>query len=136
MFMKTILKRIFVSVIAIYACSLLVSGLSFDNNIKTLLLAGAVFSLLNLILRPVLKLVMLPINFITLGTISWIIGVFMLYLTTYLVSGFTVSAFEFGGFSSNGFRVPNASLNVFWTVTLCSFIISWLSRVIAWLFEN
>ena len=136
MFIKGILQRIFIAIIAIYLCSLVVSSLSYNQDLKILLLSATVFSLLNLILRPILKLVMLPINFITLGTISWLIGVFMLYITTYIVPGFTISAFEFVGFSSNGFRIPGANLNVFWTVTLCSFVISWLSRTITWLFES
>lgn len=61
------------------------------NNWLTLVLASIVLTLLDSLVRPILKLLTLPINIITLGLFSSVINAVMLWLTTYLVPGFAIS---------------------------------------------
>ena len=68
----------------------------------TLIIASFVLTLLYSLVRPVLKLLTLPINIITLGLFSSVISAVLLWLTTYLVPGFeiantTILGVELGG---------------------------------------
>lgn len=67
-----------------------------------MVIASLVLTLLFSIVRPILKLLTLPINIITLGLFSSIINAVLLWLTTYLVPGFeiantTIVGVELGG---------------------------------------
>lgn len=64
-----------------------VSG--FGAALVTVLVLG----LLNITLRPVLKLFSLPITFLTFGLFSLVINGFVFYIAANLVSGITVGGF-------------------------------------------
>jgi putative membrane protein len=57
------------------------------------LLAVAILGLLNAVIRPILSLLSLPINFLSFGLFSLVINAFLLYLTAGLVPGFRVGGF-------------------------------------------
>jgi putative membrane protein len=59
-------------------------------DLSTLVIAGIVLGLLQMFVRPVLKILFLPINIVTLGIFSWLINVFILWLATQLVPGFEI----------------------------------------------
>ena len=58
-----------------------------------LLEAAAVFGLLNLIVKPVIAFVTLPIAILTLGIARFFVALLMLVLTKAIVSGFHISGF-------------------------------------------
>lgn len=62
-------------------------------NILTALITAAVIGVINLFIRPIIMVLTLPINIITLGLFTFIINAFLLMLTAYLVPGFAVSGF-------------------------------------------
>lgn len=58
-----------------------------------LLTAAAVFGVLNTIVKPILRLLTLPLAVITLGLAWFAVSMFMLWLTSVIVSGFDVHGF-------------------------------------------
>jgi len=71
------------------------------SNWTTLILASVVLTILQKLVRPILKLVFLPINVITLGLFSVILNIFLLWLLTYLVPGLDIKAMIIGDFAFN-----------------------------------
>ena len=59
----------------------------------TLVIAAAVFSLLNVFLRPVLMLLGLPLRIITFGLVTFLINMLMVALTAWIVSGIHLGGF-------------------------------------------
>jgi putative membrane protein len=57
---------------------------------KVALLAGLVLALLNSLLRPILMILAIPLNVITLGLFTFAINALILYLAQYFVDGFTL----------------------------------------------
>lgn len=89
--MKIILHWIILSV-AVFATTKIVSGVSVDP-IWVALIVGACLTLFNMIIKPIVNILTLPINIITLGLFSLVInGALFWYLGT-LVKGFHVSTF-------------------------------------------
>ena len=76
-------------IVTIFILAWLIPSVSYGGWI-TLILAGIVLAALETLVRPVLKLLFLPINVITLGLFSWVINVVILWLATYLVPGFQI----------------------------------------------
>lgn len=60
---------------------------------STALTAAVVFGILNIIVKPILVFLSLPITLITLGLFYFVINGLMLWLTAALVSGFGFSSF-------------------------------------------
>ena len=67
-------------------------GLQVDNW-YTAFIAALVLGLVNLIIRPIVSLLTLPVNLLTLGLFGLIINALMLWLTSTIVKGFTVGGF-------------------------------------------
>lgn len=58
-----------------------------------LILAAAVFGVLNTILKPILRLITFPLAIVTLGIAWFFVSMFMLWITSAIVSGFQVTGF-------------------------------------------
>jgi len=70
----------------------------FLNDIKVsgttaALIVALVMSFLNTFVKPILKLLSLPITILTLGLFSLVINAVIVYFCDYLVDGFKVSGF-------------------------------------------
>lgn len=76
---------------------------AFLSQLPVLLIAALVLTLLSIFARPILKIISAPINFITLGAFNVVINVFLFWLATYLVDGFTITALNVAGFQLNTF---------------------------------
>jgi putative membrane protein len=63
------------------------------NDAGSLLAAAAVFGVLNTLLKPVLRLVTLPLAIFTFGLAWFFVSLLMLVLTRSLVSGFHIHGF-------------------------------------------
>ncbi len=57
------------------------------------LLAALVLGIMNAILRPILVLLTLPVNLLTLGLFSFVINAFLFWLVSTVVKGFYVDGF-------------------------------------------
>ena len=71
----------------------LLDGVSFHGSFWTLVLAAAVFGVLNTILKPILKLLTLPLAIITLGIAWFFVSLAMLWLTDLIVGDFEIDGF-------------------------------------------
>lgn len=96
--MTSRLIQVAINAIALWVAVVLVPGLEFTGNEwwKFVLVAIA-FSLVNSYLRPILRILTLPISFLTLGLFLLVINAFMLMLvgavSDQLALGFVVNDF-------------------------------------------
>jgi putative membrane protein len=82
--------------VALFVAATLVSGVSYGDEGWTLVIAAAVFTLVNMWLRPVVRLLSLPLIILTLGLFLFVVNVLMLYLTDWLVRDFEIASFGAG----------------------------------------
>ena len=79
-------------------------NLSFGSDrLFTIIKAGLILAFFELILKPIVKVLLLPITFITLGLIRIVINTLGLYLVTFLLPTLTVSAFSIYNWNLSGF---------------------------------
>jgi putative membrane protein len=91
-FLQHLLIRFGCNVVAIWAASLLVSGVGY-GSFGTLIVAGAVFSVINELVKPVVELLALPLIVVTLGIVLFFVNMLMLALTAAIVGPFTIGGF-------------------------------------------
>src|SRR5436190_16518918 len=92
-FLRRLLFSWIINVVALYAAEKLVDGISFTGDFGILVLTGLVFAFVNLLLKPAVKLLALPLIVITLGIALFFINILMLYITDWIVSGFKITHF-------------------------------------------
>ena len=80
-----------ISAAAIGIAAYIVPGVTIDPI--SALIAAVVLGALNLFIRPIIVILTLPINVVTLGFFSLVINASLVLLATYIVPGFTVASF-------------------------------------------
>jgi len=89
---KSFVFRWILNAILLFIVAGLLGGLEL-TGFWSVVAAGLVLGLANAIIRPLLIIISLPINVITLGLFTFVINALMLMLTARIVQGFTVDGF-------------------------------------------
>jgi len=84
--------KIVINIIGFYLASLIFQQITYDN-LSALLLAGLVLGIVNILVRPILSFLTLPINFVTFGLFSFVLSALMVMLTGYLIDGLYIPGF-------------------------------------------
>ena len=71
----------------------ILSGVSFNGSAWTLIWAALAFGVLNTILKPILKLLTLPLAIVTFGIAWFFVSMLMLWLTDLIIGGFNIDGF-------------------------------------------
>jgi putative membrane protein len=90
--MRGLVVRWLVSALALYLTSLIVDGIEIQG-VFPLLFAAVTIGILNAIVRPVILLLTLPLNVLTLGLFTLVVNAAMLWMAAQVVKGFEVSGF-------------------------------------------
>lgn len=85
--MQGILIRLVVNAIALWVATVVIekitiSGGSNTQQAVTLIVVAAIFGIVNAVIKPVVKLLALPLYILTLGLITFVINALMLMLTS------------------------------------------------------
>jgi putative membrane protein len=98
--MRGVLVRWLVNALGLFLISQVIRGIEVDGFLPALI-AAALLGLINAVLRPLIILITLPINILTLGLFTFLINGFLLYVVGEVVRGFNVTGFwpaVFGAF--------------------------------------
>lgn len=87
-----LIVQILTNAVAIYVAAQIVSGFELkQNGIMTLVTVGFIFGMINFFIKPILKLISLPMIFITFGLFTIIINIAMLLLLDYFSDAIYIS---------------------------------------------
>jgi putative membrane protein len=84
------LLQIVLNAVGLYLAAKLVPGISYHGDVLNLLLAGLVLGLVNLLVKPIVKLLSLPFIVLTLGLFYLVINGLMLLLVAWLLPNLQV----------------------------------------------
>ena len=101
--------------IAIMAAAYMISGVHVENFFSAFF-AAAVLGFLNTFFRPILIILTLPINILTLGLFTFVINALLIKMASGVISGFEVEGF--------------------WAAILASFVISVANWLLGILFRD
>lgn len=101
--MKKILRYTLFLAFALVIENEIWGNLSFSPKIETVIKVALILAIFELILKPIVKILLLPITFLTLGLVRIVINTLGLYLATFLISGFTVNSLSLFQYSLSGF---------------------------------
>jgi len=87
--------RILANSLAIYLAAYLIPspGVKVNGGWKIFLLAGLILTIINLFIRPILKIISLPLIIVTLGLFSVAINIFTVWLLTKILPDLSILGF-------------------------------------------
>ena len=107
------LINLLLSTIAVFVAGQILPGITVASFTSALAVA-AILSVVNATIRPIIFILTLPINVLTLGLFTFVIMGLMVYLVSYIVPGFVISNFLW----SIAFALVLSTIN--WIFTLIS----------------
>lgn len=131
--MKTLLRYFLINLVSLYITTRYLPGLTYTGGVKSLAIGATVFMLINFILVPLLKILFLPLNLMTVGLFAWVINVLALYALTTIVSEFQLMPYFFPGAHIMGMTLPAMQLSTFWVAVVASLMIGIITHFLQWL---
>lgn len=110
--MKGILLRWLIQTIAILVAAYVLKGIDVTGFVPALA-AAALLGILNAFVRPLLLLLTLPLNILSLGLFTFVINAFLLKIASLVIEGFTVEGFWAALLGSLFISFVSALLNLF-----------------------
>ncbi len=86
--MNTIIKLL-LNAVAVFVLAEILNGVYVDNYVTSLIVA-VVLSILNVLVKPVLVILTLPVTILTLGLFLFVINALIILLVDKLIDGFSV----------------------------------------------
>jgi putative membrane protein len=106
-----LITKFAINALALVVVTSIFKGIRLDNN-QTLIATSVVLALINTYLRPLVVVLTLPINILTLGLFTLFINAAMLELVSWLI--------------------PSFHIDTFWTAMGGALVISLISLLLSW----
>lgn len=134
--MRKLVKAITKESIVVYIISQITTGLIFQNGLVTLLVTAVALTFAAKLFKPVVNLLLLPLNLITFGFFRWISSAITIYLVDLILPDFNLAGFHFAGFATDFLTMPPIDLGPgFAAYVAFSFLMSMVGTLVFWLLK-
>src|SRR3990167_10433715 len=128
--LKTPIRSIASNAATLVVTPYLINGFHVSMDFATIGIGALVLSLVNYFVKPLLKVISFPINFVTLGIFGFFINAILLYLVIYFVNGVTVTSgiikATIPGFGTSQFELP--ALGILIVAATVISLINWILK--------
>ena len=124
------LKRYFAVVFTVQTLTLLIPSFSVSGGFAGILLSSLILFFLYFVARPLVNLVALPINLLTLNLFAWVINIILFYVWILLSSNVNLIEFEFLGFDFGAFKISAISFTYWQTVFILGILTTVIHQII------
>lgn len=134
---RLFLRTVAINLLSIYLAANVLSGvIIYVGGYRTLFMAALAIALVNLFVRPVINLLLLPINLITLGMFRWISNLVTLFLVTRLIPNLQIHAFIFSGLDLGYLVIPEIAFSAFMSFVVATLTLTVIFHFLYWLFQD
>lgn len=135
--LRQFLRSIAINAAGIYIAAKVLSGIIvYVGGPHTLFLAALGISLANLLVNPIVNLLLLPLNLVTMGVFRWLANMASLFLVTRLVPNFSVQPFTFPRTDLVYLIIPDIQFSAFGAFVVATLGLSVIFHVIYWLLQD
>ncbi len=130
-------RSIAINAAGIYIVVKVLSGIFvIEGGIAKFLTAALAISLINLIVRPIINLLLLPINLLTLGLLRWVGNIGVLFLATKLVPEMQIHEFISPKLELPFLIIPSFEFSKFGAFIFVTLFLSLVFHIVYWLFQE
>lgn len=132
---KKLARLYLINIFALWAVSSLVVGFHLAEGFRSLVIVGAGFTFLHLLIGPIVKTILGPINFLTLGFIGLVVDAGLLYLLSIYFPQVSISPWLFNGLTIDGLSLQPISLNFWESLLVSAAVINLVRGILSFLAE-
>lgn len=133
--MKTLIRHYLIDTVGLYLITLVFKGIVIENGLSGMLLVGLGLMVTTLLVKPIINILLIPLNLLTFGFFKWISNVVALYIVTLIIPGFKIVGFAFSGLSTKWLDIPSFNLTGPLAFLAFSFVLSLITSVFYWLIK-
>ncbi len=89
---KFILQIIGLSLVVYYVLPEVISGISVLDH-RSAIIAAVLFAVINFAIKPIIRVITLPLNILTLGLFGLLVNVLLFWFVASIIAGFSVATF-------------------------------------------
>lgn len=130
---RKLILRVLITTVAIFIILYFIPGIVFTGSYIEFAQIVAVLLLTNLLVKPILKVFALPIEVATMGLISIIVDMIVLFGLSLWLSGLKITSFWFSGLSGGTFLIAPIEIPVIGTLFISALLLGFVSAVLYWL---
>lgn len=131
--MKSLLRASLINAFSLFVLTQMLTGVKVSGGISSYIFGGIALTIIYKALKPILNIISLPLNIITMGATSFLINILLFYIATSLIPQISINAFTLNSMSFAGFITPTLNLNTFFAYASAALIQSVLVSFISWL---
>lgn len=110
----------------------LIPAFNVNGNFGEFLYSTFILGLLTFLVKPVLNLLMLPINIITLNLSSWIVSIVLFFIWTLLMKNVVITAWKFSGITNQFLSISSSTVPAWQTYIILGILFVLISKFILW----
>jgi putative membrane protein len=122
--MKLIAREFLFNAFAMWFTSQIVPGFLITGSWLSIMEGALVLSVLTLLVKPILNILFIPINLMTLGLLSWAVNVIVIYLLTIIDLNIKIIPWVFEGLTFAGFVIPSWNVTYIASLIVTTFVLT------------
>lgn len=134
--MIKVIKKYILVALCLHFLTLIVPAFRINGPWYDIFYSSFILTVLLIIIKPVLNLIMLPLNILTLNLSGWILNILIFYLWTYLVPNVSITAWKFQGAEFGIVSLAPMDFSYFPTLIIISILFILLLQFTNWLFHK
>ncbi len=135
--LRLLFRSIAINLASVYIAANILSGIIiYVGGPKTLLMAAVVIAVVNLLVKPIVNLLLLPIHLVTMGVFRWVANLITLYVVTIVVPNLQIHSFTFPGVDLKYVIVPVVHFSAFGAFLVSTFVLTVTFHLIYWLLQD
>lgn len=104
--MKKLIRIFSREVAALFIVTSIASGIVFENYLEGIIITGVALAIATYVVKPVVNMLLLPINLATLGLFKFISHAITLFIVDVALTQFQVTGFHFAGLTARFLDIP------------------------------
>ena len=131
--MKTLLKKYFVITVSIYLLTQIIPSINISGRWHGLFYSSFILSILLYVAQPIINLLMLPLNLLTLNLTSWLLNIIILYIWTLLVPEVHVTSWQANAGNIGPISFSSFYLAYWQVIVVAGIALTFIIQFIKWL---
>lgn len=127
---KDLVRSFLVNTLTLFVITQYILGFQLNNGVIPLFIISLAFTILHLVMKPLLETIFSSINFLTLGAVGVAVDSAILFLITKYFDEVSISQWHFSGFQVQNFTVPSAEISSLATVIIVALILNFVRTVV------
>src|SRR3972149_2092976 len=135
--LRILLRSLAINLASVYLAVGVLSGIvTYVGGLQTLILAAVVIAVTNLLVRPIINLLLLPIHLLTLGVFRWLANLATMYIVIWLIPNLSIQPFTFPGLNLSYIIIPSIKFSAFGAFIVSTLVLTLTFHFLYWLLPD